>query len=63
MAKSRLHQLSELGQSVWIDCLSRQLIQSGNLALEIAPALLAVGPGEMYLRRSPLQPAQDSWFH
>jgi transaldolase len=32
MAKSRLHQLSELGQSVWIDYLSRQLIQSGKLA-------------------------------
>ncbi|MDQ2982207.1 MAG: transaldolase, partial [Actinomycetota bacterium] len=32
MAKSRLHQLSELGQSVWIDFLSRQLIQSGKLA-------------------------------
>jgi transaldolase len=32
MAKSRLHQLSELGQSVWIDYLSRQLLQSGKLA-------------------------------
>jgi transaldolase len=32
MAKTRLHQLSELGQSVWIDYLSRQLIQSGKLA-------------------------------
>ena len=31
MAKSRLHQLSELGQSVWIDYLSRQLLQSGKL--------------------------------
>ena len=27
MAKSRLHQLSELGQSVWIDYLSRDLLQ------------------------------------
>ena len=32
MAKSRLHELSELGQSVWIDYLSRQLLQSGRLA-------------------------------
>jgi transaldolase len=32
MAKSRLHQLSELGQSVWIDYLSRDLLQSGELA-------------------------------
>jgi transaldolase len=32
MAKSRLHQLSELGQSVWIDFLSRHLLQSGELA-------------------------------
>jgi transaldolase len=32
MAKSRLHELSELGQSVWIDFLSRHLLQSGELA-------------------------------
>jgi transaldolase len=32
MAKSRLHALSELGQSVWIDFLSRQMLQSGKLA-------------------------------
>jgi transaldolase len=32
MAKSRLHQLSELGQSVWIDYLSRDLIHGGELA-------------------------------
>ena len=31
MAKSRLHQLSELGQSVWIDYLSRRLIREGEL--------------------------------
>jgi len=31
MAKSRLHQLSELGQSVWIDYLSRRLIKDGEL--------------------------------
>jgi len=32
MASSRLHELSELGQSVWIDNLSRQLLQSAGLA-------------------------------
>ena len=31
MAKSRLHQLSEHGQSVWIDFLSRDLLRSGEL--------------------------------
>jgi transaldolase len=31
MAKSRLHQLSEAGVSVWIDNLSRDLIRSGEL--------------------------------
>jgi transaldolase len=32
MAKSGLHELSELGQSVWIDFLSRDLLRSGGLA-------------------------------
>src|SRR5919197_3257252 len=32
MAKSRLHQLSEHDQSVWIDFLSRDLLQTGELA-------------------------------
>jgi transaldolase len=32
MAKSRLHQLSELEQSVWIDFLSRDLLKRGELA-------------------------------
>jgi transaldolase len=31
MARSRLHQLSELGQSVWIDYLSRDLLRTGKL--------------------------------
>ncbi len=31
MAESRLHQLSELGQSVWIDYLSRDLLRTGEL--------------------------------
>jgi transaldolase len=32
MAKSRLHQLADHGQSVWIDFLSRDLLKSGELA-------------------------------
>ncbi len=32
MAKSRLHGLSEQGQSVWIDFVSRELIHTGGLA-------------------------------
>ncbi len=32
MAKSRLHELSELGQSVWIDYLSRDMLREGKLA-------------------------------
>ncbi|MDQ3888935.1 MAG: transaldolase [Actinomycetota bacterium] len=31
MAKSRLHELTELGQSPWIDYLSRDLLRSGEL--------------------------------
>jgi transaldolase len=31
MSESRLHELSELGQSVWIDFLSRQMLQTGEL--------------------------------
>jgi transaldolase len=32
MAQSRLHQLADYGQSVWIDFLSRDLLRSGELA-------------------------------
>jgi transaldolase len=32
MGESRLHRLSELGQSVWIDFLSRDLLRKGELA-------------------------------
>jgi transaldolase len=32
MANSRLHQLSELGQSVWVDSLSREWIKTGALS-------------------------------
>ena len=32
MAKSRLHELAELGQSVWIDSLSRGWLKTGSLA-------------------------------
>jgi len=31
MAESRLHQLSARGQSVWIDYLSRDLLETGEL--------------------------------
>ena len=31
MPSSRLHQLSELGQSVWIDSLSREMLETGEL--------------------------------
>src|SRR6266576_2856785 len=31
MSESRLHQLSALGQSVWIDFLSREMLQTGEL--------------------------------
>ena len=31
MSKSRLHELSELGQSVWIDSLSREWLRTGEL--------------------------------
>jgi transaldolase len=31
MSKSPLHELSDLGQSVWIDSLSREMIESGEL--------------------------------
>jgi transaldolase len=31
MATSRLHQVSELGQSVWIDSVSREMIETGEL--------------------------------
>ena len=32
MARSRLHQLSEHGVSVWIDTLSREMLETGELA-------------------------------
>jgi len=32
MSKSQLHQLSDLGQSVWIDSLSREWLRAGELA-------------------------------
>jgi transaldolase len=36
MPESRLHQLSALGQSVWIDSLSREWLETGELARMIA---------------------------
>ncbi len=35
MRKTKLHQLSELGQSIWLDYIDRSLIQSGDLALYV----------------------------
>jgi transaldolase len=32
MARSRLHQVSELGQSIWVDSLSREWLETGELA-------------------------------
>ena len=32
MPKSRLHRLSDIGQSVWLDFLSRNLLHTGKLA-------------------------------
>ena len=32
MPESRLHRLSALGQSVWIDSLSREWLETGELA-------------------------------
>ena len=31
MAQTKLHELSQLGQSVWLDFIQRSLIQSGDL--------------------------------
>ena len=36
MPESRLHQLSALGQSVWIDFLSREWLRTGELARMMA---------------------------
>ena len=41
MAKSRLHGLSQLGQSVWIDYLSRDLLETGRLAQLMRAAAVA----------------------
>jgi transaldolase len=43
MMTSRLHELSTLGQSVWIDFLSRELLDSGALARAVeADAVVGV---------------------
>src|SRR5438105_14076347 len=43
MPDSNLHKLSALGQSVWIDYLSRQMLQSGKLAkLMVEDAVVGV---------------------
>src|SRR4249919_1475402 len=35
MAKSRLHELAERGQSVWIDFLSREFVHGGELQRQV----------------------------
>jgi transaldolase len=39
MTKTKLHKLTELGQSIWLDYIRRSLIQSGDLALYIQKGL------------------------
>ena len=39
MPESNLHKLSALGQSVWIDYLSRDLLETGELERKLADAL------------------------
>jgi len=39
MTKTKLHQLTELGQSVWLDYIRRSLIESGDLALYVQKGL------------------------
>ena len=51
MPDSNLHKLSALGQSVWIDFLSRQMLQSGKLA-EMMEEDAVVGVTSRTRRRS-----------
>ena len=63
MPDSNLHKLSALGQSVWIDYLSRDLLQTGELARMMKedavvgvtsnPTIFqkAISQGERYVRR------------
>ena len=39
MAKTKLHKLTELGQSIWLDYIRRSLIKSGDLALYVEKGL------------------------
>jgi len=39
MAKTKLHKLTELGQSIWLDYISRSLIKSGDLAVYVQKGL------------------------
>ena len=42
MSKTKIHQLNELGQSVWLDYMSRELIDSGHLKTLIEQGLLGM---------------------
>ena len=53
---SRLHGLSALGQSVWIDFLSRDLLKSGALARAIdEDAVVGVTSNPTILEKGPRQ--------
>ena len=41
MTDSRLHQVAQLGQSAWIDFLSRELVRSGELERMVAADAIA----------------------
>ena len=53
MSSSRLHQLSALDQSVWIDYLSRDLIETGALARAVdEDAVVGVTSNPSILRKA-----------
>src|SRR5438552_19116390 len=72
MSKSRLHQLSELGQSVWIDFLSREMLQTGKLermmredavvGVTSNPTILQKANSEGELYDEPLRASHDALY-
>ena len=60
MPESRLHQLSALGQSVWIDSLSREWLETGELARMIAEdAVVGVTSNPTIFQKAM---AEGSWY-
>ena len=55
MSESRLHEVSQLGQSIWYDNIQRRLITSGDLQrlidviVPLVPALRSVNGGQSLL--------------